>query len=103
MQDQDLEFLRGGVAEAARVLERDPGADGDVSAGAVLSREREHVCGFVFVAEAAVQFLDAAAAGHKHGNLTANSGELLRCARKAFQPGGTDAIQILFNHDHKSG
>lgn len=101
MQDQDLEFLRGGVAEASGVFERDPGADGDVSA--VVAREREHVCGFVFVAEAAVQFLYAAAAGHEHGNLAANSGELLRCARKAFHPGGTDAIQILFNHDHKPG
>lgn len=99
VQHKHLEFLRGGMAVAARVVAGNLSADGDVAS--VFAGERKNVRGFVLAAKAAVQLLDAAAAGDEHGNFAAHTGEPLRFAGKAFQAGASGAIQSLFKDDHK--
>ena len=99
MQHKHLEFLRGGMAKVARIVAGNLSADGDVAS--VFAGERENVRRFVLAAKAAVQLLDAAAAGDEHGNFAAHTGEPLRFAGKAFQAGASGAIQGFLKNDHK--
>ena len=103
MKNEDLQFLREVVMEAAGVGGGDGGADDDV-AGEVArdlgqGGKAEDVGGGVFAAELAVQGLHAAARDDEDVDVAADTGGTARARDEALQRGFGDAVQFGFDGD----
>ena len=99
MQYQDFDFVDYGVAQPRCILAGDFKTDGDVAS--LMAGEREHVCGFVFVAKAPVQRLHLAARGDQDGNITFHPCHGLGAPRETLQSRRIDDIRFSINDDHK--
>ena len=109
VQDEDFDFRRERVALIDGLLARSGNGDSQVASdffcgyflhGAfsgkrAFSRKREHVGGFILVAELAVEFTEVRVGGEQDGDLAAEADGLLRQSEKAGQGTGGRQAEIF--------
>ena len=89
MQGKNFHFLRGRMAQTARVLSGNLSRDGDIAREAAsryhFRGKRQHIGGLVLAEKAVIEPPEFSTAGHKNGHCTAYSGRTLRTRHEAVE------------------